>query len=43
MRDEAPLLPVGYSDTWSLSRDGLLGARVSGVGLMRFADMAWDG
>jgi ABC-type transport system substrate-binding protein len=43
VRDEAPLLPVGYSDTWSLGRDGLLGARVSGVGLIRFADMAWDG
>jgi ABC-type transport system substrate-binding protein len=42
VRDEVPMLPLGYSDTWSLSRDGLLGARISGVGLMRFADMAWD-
>lgn len=43
VREEAPLLPIGYSDTWALSRDGLLGARVSGVGLMRYADLDWDG
>jgi ABC-type transport system substrate-binding protein len=42
VREDSPLLPVGYGDTWSLSRDGLLGAHVSGVGLMRFADLAWD-
>jgi peptide/nickel transport system substrate-binding protein/oligopeptide transport system substrate-binding protein len=43
IREEAPLLPVGYGDTWALSRDGLLGARVSGVGIVRYADLAWDG
>jgi len=41
VRDEAPLIPLSYSDSWALSREGLRGAAVSGVGLLRFADMAW--
>ena len=35
-------MPLGYGGTWSLSRDGLLGASVSGVGLLRYAGLAWD-
>jgi peptide/nickel transport system substrate-binding protein/oligopeptide transport system substrate-binding protein len=43
LREEAPMLPMGYGSTWALSREGLRGARVSGVGLMRYADLAWEG
>ena len=43
VREEAPLIPLGYGSSWALSRDGLLGAGISGVGLMRYADLAWDG
>ncbi len=42
VRDEAPLIPLGYSDSWALSRVGLRGAAVSGVGLLRYADLAWQ-
>jgi len=42
VREEAPLIPLGYGSSWALSRDGLLGAGISGVGLMRYADLAWD-
>ncbi len=42
VRDEAPLIPLSYSDSWALSREGLRGAAVSGVGLLRFADLAWQ-
>ena len=41
VRDEAPLIPLSYSDSWALSREGLRGAAVSGVGLLRYADLAW--
>ena len=40
--EEAPIIPLGYGSSWALSREGLLGAGISGVGLMRFADLAWD-
>jgi ABC-type oligopeptide transport system substrate-binding subunit len=40
--EEAPMIPLGYGSSWSLSRDGLLEADISGVGLMRYADLAWD-
>jgi len=43
VRDEAPLIPLGYGSSWWLSRDGLEGGAISGVGLMRFADLAWAG
>jgi oligopeptide transport system substrate-binding protein len=39
---EAPLVPLGYGGTWALGREGLLGAQVSGVGIMRLASLAWD-
>jgi oligopeptide transport system substrate-binding protein len=39
--DEAPLVPVRYGVSWSLSRDGLLGAGPSGLGILRLAGLAW--
>lgn len=39
--EEAPVIPVDYGGSWSLSRDGLLGALESGVGLVRFAGLDW--
>lgn len=41
VRDQVPLVPLGYGDSWSLSRDGLGGAAISGTGLLRFADLEW--
>lgn len=41
VRDEAPVIPVGYSESWALSRDGLLGGLESGMGIVRIAGMAW--
>jgi len=41
LRDQAPVIPVDYSEGWALSRDGLLGAQPSGLGLLRFAGLAW--
>lgn len=40
LREQAPLIPLGYGSSWALSRDGLRGAEVSGVGLLRYADLA---
>lgn len=40
VRDEAPVIPLDYGATWWLSREDLRGGRVSGVGLMRYADLA---
>jgi len=42
IRDEVPLIPLGYGGTWSLSRDGLRGGNVSGTGILRLADLVWD-
>jgi ABC-type transport system substrate-binding protein len=41
LRDQVPVVPVSYSDSWALSRDGLLGALPSGVGYLRFAGLDW--
>jgi ABC-type transport system substrate-binding protein len=41
LREQAPIVPVSYSDSWALSRDGLLGALPSGVGYLRFAGLDW--
>ncbi len=41
VRDQAPVIPVTYGSDWALSRDGLLGAAESGVGLLRFGGLAW--
>jgi ABC-type transport system substrate-binding protein len=42
VRDEAPVIPVAYGETWALSREGLLGAGESGVGFVRYAGMRWE-
>ncbi|MGD8485786.1 MAG: peptide ABC transporter substrate-binding protein [Chloroflexota bacterium] len=41
VREAAPLIPLDYGSSWWLSRDGLQGGRISGVGLVRYADLAW--
>ena len=43
VREQAPLIPLDYGSSWWLSADGLLGGQLSGVGIMRFADLAWSG
>jgi ABC-type oligopeptide transport system substrate-binding subunit len=39
---EAPIIPIEYGESWALSRQGLLGALDSGVGIIRYAGLAWD-
>lgn len=41
LRREAPVVPVDYGESWALSRQGLVGALESGVGLIRFAGLDW--
>jgi oligopeptide transport system substrate-binding protein len=41
VRDEVPLIPLDYGSSWWLSRDGLRGGQISGVGLVRYADLTW--
>jgi oligopeptide transport system substrate-binding protein len=41
VRDEAPVIPVSYGSAWALSRTGLLGAVDPGLGIIRFAGLAW--
>ena len=41
LRREAPIVPVEYGESWALSRNGLLGALESGVGMIRFAGLDW--
>ena len=43
VRDEAPLIPLGYGSSWWLARDGLRGDALSGTGILRFADLEWAG
>ena len=38
---EAPIVPVEYGESWALSREDLLGALDSGVGIIRYAGLAW--
>ena len=42
LQQEAPLIPVSHGESWALSREGLLGAGESGLGLLRIAGMAWS-
>jgi ABC-type oligopeptide transport system substrate-binding subunit len=42
VREDAPVIPLDYGSSWWLSRDGLAGGHISGVGILRFADLAWD-
>ena len=43
VREQAPLIPLGYGDGWWLAREGLRGDALSGVGLLRYADLEWAG
>jgi ABC-type oligopeptide transport system substrate-binding subunit len=39
---EVPAVPLAYADGWALSRSGLLGATQNGLGILRFAGLAWS-
>jgi oligopeptide transport system substrate-binding protein len=39
--DQAPVIPVDYSSGYSLSNPKLLGALPNGVGMVRYAGLAW--
>ena len=41
VRDEVPVVPVAYSSSDALSRTGLLGATMNGMGILRLAGLAW--
>jgi oligopeptide transport system substrate-binding protein len=42
VRDDAPVVPVSYGTSFSLVREGLLGASTTGTGILRLAGLAWD-
>ncbi len=42
VREQVPVIPLDYGSRWWLSREGLRGGQVSGVGILRFADLAWS-
>jgi ABC-type transport system substrate-binding protein len=41
VRDDVPAVPVSYGTSFSLVRDGLLGAGQGGLGILRLAGLAW--
>ncbi|MCY7418541.1 MAG: peptide ABC transporter substrate-binding protein [Chloroflexi bacterium] len=41
VQDQVPVIPLRYGETWALSRDGLLGAAQSGIGIVRYAGLDW--
>ena len=41
VRDQAPAIPVSYGTSFSLVRDGLLGASQNGLGILRLAGLKW--
>ena len=41
VRDEAPAVPVSYGTSYTLVREGLLGATQNGLGILRLAGLAW--
>jgi oligopeptide transport system substrate-binding protein len=41
VRDQAPAIPVSYGTSFSLVRNGLLGASQNGLGILRLAGLAW--
>jgi ABC-type transport system substrate-binding protein len=41
VRDEVPVVPSAYSTSFALSRTGLQGAQMNGMGILRIAGMAW--
>ena len=38
---EVPVVPLYHDTSWSLARDGLLGAADNGLGVLRMPGMAW--
>ncbi len=38
---EAPVVPLAYGESWALAKNGLLGASVAGVGIIRVAGLDW--
>jgi ABC-type oligopeptide transport system substrate-binding subunit len=42
VRDDAPVVPVTYGTSYSLVREGLLGATSTGTGILRLAGLAWQ-
>ncbi len=42
VRDDAPAVPVTYGTSYSLVREGLLGAASTGTGILRLAGLAWQ-
>lgn len=43
VKDQVPAVPVAYGTSFSLVRDGLLGAAQTGTGILRLAGLAWKG
>ncbi len=41
VRDDVPTVPVAYGTSFSLVRDGLLGAAQTGTGILRLAGLSW--
>ena len=39
--DQVPLIALEYPESWALSRSGLLGAGDTGLGITRYAGLAW--
>ncbi|MBX3029251.1 MAG: hypothetical protein KF809_03760 [Chloroflexi bacterium] len=39
VQDQVPVIPFQYSEDWALARSDLLGAGVSGLGIVRYAGM----
>jgi len=39
---DVPVIPASYGTGWALARDGLLGARENGLGILRLAGLAWS-
>jgi oligopeptide transport system substrate-binding protein len=43
VRRDVPVIPLAYAGGWALARSGLLGAAENGLGMLRFAGLAWSG
>ena len=41
VEDQVPVVPVAYGTGYALARKGLLGAADNGLGILRFASLAW--
>ncbi len=41
VQDQVPVIPLQYGESWALSREGLLGASESGMGIVRYAGLEW--